>query len=170
MHVRHDIGRLVSPVQWARFSRRIRDAVPAVSDSVFRNACIDSSLCCLRSLDEFFKPPSHNYVSASEFNGFQSPGPFLNDHQRPTINNYVSHLTWERVSPSTDKLQTPSLQYTLNAIEDALPSFEAFYEHVLKNFLKPDDEEYELILRQLAGLRTWKPYFRRWRERAEARI
>ena len=83
---------------------------PAISENHFeivsiQNACVESVLMSVRDLDDFFAPRTNKThdsdVRASDFHGYVSPGRFLSDPQRDSINQWIAHLTYQPVWTNT---------------------------------------------------------------------
>jgi hypothetical protein len=78
---------------WVRTVRPMLATHPKFQDGYFeiqtvKNACIQSTLICIRDLDDFFATDKERWesdVRASDFLGYESPGRFLTDEERDTI-------------------------------------------------------------------------------------
>lgn len=70
-----------------------------------QNACAESVLMSVRDLDDFFAPRTNRThdsdVRASDFHGYISPGRFLSNAQRDSINQWIAHLTYQPVWTNT---------------------------------------------------------------------
>lgn len=73
VYFRYTIDQLLAALFWQRMGSKIGfDGRPLteLEEAIYANACIDSSLCSLRILDEFFGKPRNNFITASEY-GFR---------------------------------------------------------------------------------------------------
>jgi hypothetical protein len=70
-----------------------------------RNSCVESVLLSVRDLDDFFRPRTKwdrdSDVRVSDFGSYSSPGPFLSEAERNSINQWVAHLTYQPVWTGT---------------------------------------------------------------------
>ncbi len=82
--------------------------VPNSCISLFDDACMDSMLLTIRTLDEFFRlrlnaPKRHEFLKtalvddlyAEQF-GFKEEAPLLSKQRRDELNKHLCHLTWHR--------------------------------------------------------------------------
>lgn len=91
---------------WAKY---IRALLPKNSDfehsiEVVQNACIQSTLICIRDLDDFFtkeKKKFENDLRAQDFIGYKSLGSFLTKEERNNIHWRIVHLTYEGIWTGT---------------------------------------------------------------------
>jgi len=130
VHVRYTVDQLLATLFWQRMESGVRfkkRLLTKQEEAIFASACIDSSLCSLRILDEFFGKPSNDLITASEY-GFREVV-LLDNPTRIRINNHVSHLTHRRS-------KEPSLEFANRLILSAFPE------------LPPD-------IQAAAGLRGW---------------
>src|SRR2546421_9411370 len=89
VHVRYTMDQLIATLFWEHMQSGLRfhdRPLTTQEKAIYANACIDSSLCSLRILDEFFRKPGKDRITASEY-GFGAidllPGP-----DRIRINNH----------------------------------------------------------------------------------
>ena len=72
-------------------------------------------LFSIRDLDDFFRPRTDKVrdsdLRATDFFGYQSPGPFLSSAERETINQWVAHLTYQPVWTHTTGIAPDSSRY-----------------------------------------------------------
>jgi hypothetical protein len=69
-----------------------------------QNACLQSTLMCIRDLDDFFTTKDKTWesdVRAKDFIGYKSTGSFLTDEERRKIHQWIVHLTYEGIWTGT---------------------------------------------------------------------
>ena len=85
-----------------------------------RNSCVESALLSVRDLDDFFRPRDKrdrdSDVRATDFEKYSSPGPFLSDAERNSINQWVAHLTYQPVWTGTTGI-SPDAEQNWNTAE-----------------------------------------------------
>jgi hypothetical protein len=65
-----------------------------------QNACIQSTLICIRDLDDFFTTADkifENDLRAQDFIGYKSLGSFLTEEERNKIHHWIVHLTYQGI-------------------------------------------------------------------------
>jgi hypothetical protein len=94
---------------WVKTVRPMLATHPKFQDHYFgigtvENACVQSLLINIRALDDFFaKPGEKNHqhrdddTHAYDFPGYKSPGRFLTQEERDSINRWVPHPTYHPV-------------------------------------------------------------------------
>ena len=94
---------------WVKTVRPMLATHPKFQDNHFgigtvENACVQSLLINVRALDDFFaKQDEKNHqhrnddTHAYDFSGYKSPGCFLNQEERDSINRWVPHSTYHPV-------------------------------------------------------------------------
>ena len=101
-----------------------------------KNSCVESVLLSVRDLDDFFRPRTDkdrdSDLRASDFFGYQSPGPFLSDAERASINQWIAHLTYYPVWTSTTGIQpdTPRNWNTAELVGKAARAVFKFMDHL----------------------------------------
>ena len=91
---------------WAKY---VQPMLPKHSDlkhsiEVVQNACVQSTLICIRDLDDFFATTNkrfENDLRAQDFFGYKSLGSFLTDEERNNIHWRIVHLTYEGIWTGT---------------------------------------------------------------------
>jgi hypothetical protein len=154
VYFRYTIDQLLAALFWQRMGSKIDfdgRPLPELEEAIYANACIDSSLCSLRILDEFFGKPRNNFITASEY-GFREVA-LLEDPDRIQINNHVSHLTHRRT-------EEPVLEFANRLILSAFPTCTDFLDHLVESFLKPEDAETEPVSQELAAFQSARKRFR----------
>ena len=153
VHIRYTLDQLLATLFWERMESGLRFAARPLTEqetAIYANACIDSSLCSLRILDEFFGKPRKNFITASDY-GFRTVG-LLNTSDRILVNNHVSHLTHNRT-------KEPVLEFSKRLITSAFPTCTYFLEHLVESFLKPEDPEMAPVSQELYAFQTARKSF-----------
>ncbi len=103
-----------------------------------KNACVESTLISVRDIDDFFRPRSANSrdsdLRSTDFDGYQSPGPFLSNPERDSINQWVAHLTYQPVWTGTTGIAPESAQTwdTAQFVGRAAHAVFGFLDHVVR--------------------------------------
>lgn len=153
VHVRYTMDQLIATLFWERMESGLRFGRRPLTEqerAIYANACIDSSLCSLRILDEFFGKPRKDFITASEY-GFKQVV-LLDGPDRTLVNNHVSHLTHLRT-------EEPVLEFSKRSIISAFPTCADFLEYLVESFLKPEDAEMAPISQQLYAFRNARKCF-----------
>lgn len=161
VHVRYTMDQLIATLFWDRMESGIYFNGRSLTEqekAIYANACIDSSLCSLRILDEFFDEPRKNYITASQY-GFGKIV-LLADPDRIRINNHVSHLTHKRAEEAV-------LEFSKRLIISVLPVCTDFLEHLVEAFLKPEDTEMATISQELYAFRTARKRLNVWLQKTK---
>jgi len=148
------MDQLIAALLWQRMSSKLRfdgRLLTEQEEAIDANACIDSSLCSLRVLHEFFGKPRKDFITASEY-GFTAVA-LLGEPDRIRINNHVSHLTHRRT-------EEPVLEFANRLIISAFPTCTHFLEHLVKSFLKPEDAEMAPVSQELDAFQSARKRFR----------
>lgn len=116
-----------------------------------KNACVESVLLSVRDLDDFFRPRTNrdrdSDLRATDFFGYQSPGPFLSSAERESINQHIAHLTYHPVWTRTTGI-TPDSQQNWNTAElvgKAARAVFRFMDHLDQEFSQSDPARAEDI-------------------------
>lgn len=136
---------------------------PGFSDEKFaivtvKNACVESVLLSVRDIDDFFRPRASNTrdsdVRAEDFFGYRSPGPFLSEEERGSINQWIAHLTYEPVwSRNSGVAPEPTRNWdSSQLLGKAARSVFDFLEHIERELLKDDVAVSEDIRRVRSAL------------------
>jgi hypothetical protein len=153
VHIRYTLDQLTATLFWERMESALRFAGRLLTEqerAIYANACIDSSLCSLRILDEFFGKPRKNFITASHY-GFRTVD-LLNESDRILVNNHVSHLTHKRA-------KEPVLEFSKRLITSAFPTCTDFLEHLVESFLKPEDTEMAPVSQEVYAFRNARKCF-----------
>lgn len=153
VHVRYTMDQLIAILFWQQMESGFRFDERLLTEqerAIYANACIDSSLCSLRILDEFFGKPHNDLITASEY-GFREVA-LLEEAARIQINNHVSHLTHKRAKESV-------LEFANRLIISAFPTCTDFLEHLVESFLKPEDAEMSPVSQELDAFRSARKRF-----------
>ena len=94
-----------------------------------KNACVESALMSVRDLDDFFRQRTARDratdIRADDFFDYQSPGTFLSEAERQSINQHVAHLTYQPVwagktgIPPDDEQNWNTAEFTRKALRAA---------------------------------------------------
>lgn len=154
VHIRYTVDQILATLFWQRMESGFRfkkRLLTKQEEAIFANACIDSSLCSLRILDEFFGKPHKDVITANEF-GFREVD-LLDGPARKLINNHVSHLTHKRVKESI--LEIPN-----HLFRAAFVICTEFLEHLVETFLNDDDAEMAPVSEELDAFRSARKRFK----------
>lgn len=129
---------------------------PGFSDEKFavlavKNACVESALLSVRDIDDFFRHRTSKTrdsdVRAEDFFGYRSPGPFLSDEERGSINQWIAHLTYEPVWGGNSGIAPDSVRDwdTAELVGKAARSVFDFLAHIERELSKEEPAESEGI-------------------------